>query len=594
MIERLRLRRWRAFDSLDLSFEPGTTFVVAPNGVGKTSLLLGMAWAVFGDQAKVDARDHIRAGATSAEAEVTMRLNGDRLTIRRTVSERGRPATDHELNGRRITERALKDLLRDAFGAQPAVAARLATMLGGGHVASERALDLEEHLYDAFGVTALRAAAEQSAVMARAAVRQREDVRSVAKQGVADSATIQAELAQLDGVIAERQEERGRLEAALDEAYAARDLAARWSRYDTERARRDQSLADVMRAARDLDLDGDADELTAAVDAALGDARAELAEVSERIMDARVRARSARNALALLQTDAPSCPTCLRPFHGGELAEAVRAQQADADAAAGEEAGWAARAAAIEERVARLDQLRRALALVPPVPVAPSDGRPDGAADAMVDEALAALREHDTRTGRLEHERERITLALADDEALRRADEAQRRAYRQEAITGAVAAALADAAEQLTRGYIEPLSQQIRWRWKALFGEEGLQLKPDGTIVRVVGDRELPWDSLSGGERIWARLVTHLLVLATSTRLPFAWFDEPLEHLDPRTRRAVAAALATATRTGGPRQLVVTTYEHAIARQLAADVPEASIRYVRRTVGRAERSERSM
>jgi DNA repair exonuclease SbcCD ATPase subunit len=586
MIERLQLRRWRAFDSLDLSFEPGTTFVVAPNGVGKTSLLLGMAWAIFGDQAKVNARDHIRAGSTSAEAEVTMLVNGDRLAIRRTVAERGKPSADHELNGERITERALQSLLREAFGAQPAVAAQLSMMIGGGHVASERALDLEDHLYDAFGITALRAAAEQSAVMARAAARQREDVRSVAKRGVADRAAIQAELEQLDGMIAERHEQRTRLKAALDEAQAGRDLAAQWSRYDAEIARYEQALADVMRTARALGLEGATDELVAVVDAALADDRAELENVSEHIMDARVRARSAQNALALLQTDNPSCPTCLRPFHGGELADAVRAQQADADAAAQEETNWRATAATIEGRVARLDKLRQALALVPLVPVAPSRGRSDDDADAMVDEALAALQEHDTQTGRLEHERERIKLVLADDEELRRADETQRKAYRQEAMTSAIAAALADAAEELTRGYIEPLSQQIRWRWKLLFGEEGLQLKPDGTIVRVVGDRELAWDSLSGGERIWARLVTHLLVLATSTRLPFAWFDEPLEHLDPRTRRAVAAALATATRSGGPRQLVVTTYEHAIARQLAADVPEASIRYVRRTVAR--------
>jgi len=582
MIERLQLRRWRAFDSLDLSFEPGTTFVVAPNGVGKTSLLLGMAWAIFGDQAKVNARDHIRVGSTSAEAEVTMSLNGDRLAIRRTVTDRGRPSADHELNGDRITERDLQSLLRDVFAVQPAVAAQLSLMIGGGHVASERALDLEDHLYEAFGITALRAAAEQSAAMARAAARQREDVRSVAKQGVADRAAIQAELEQLDGAIAERHERRSRLKAALDEAYVARDRATDWTRHAAETGRYEHALADVMRTARTLGLEAGADELTAAVDAALSDARAELADVSERIIDARVRARSAQNALALLQTDTPSCPTCLRPFHGGELAEAVRAQQTDADGAAQQETNWQAKAAAIEKRVARLDKLRQELTLLPPVPVAPTDGRPDGDADALVDEALAALQEHDTQTGRLEHERERIKLALADDEALRRADETQRKAYRREAITGAVAAALDEATGQLTRGYIEPLSQQIRFRWKQLFGEEGLQLKPDGTIVRVVGDRELPWNSLSGGERIWARLVTHLLVLATSTRLPFAWFDEPLEHLDPRARRVVAAALATATRTGGPRQLVVTTYEHAIARQLAADVPEASIRYVRR------------
>ena len=586
MIERLQLRRWRAFESLDLSLEPGTTFVVAPNGVGKTSFLLGMAWAVFGDQAKVNARDHIRAGATRAEAEVTMLLNGDRLAIRRTVVERGRPTADHHLNGERITERTLQSKLHDTFGVQPAVAAQLAMMMGGGHVASERALNLEDHLYDAFGISALRAAAEQSAVIARAATRQRGDVRSVAKLGVADRAAKEREVEHLDRLIAERHELRDRPAAALDDAYVARDLATQWSRYDAEMARHEQALADVTQTARVLGLEGDTDELLAAVDTILADARAELADVSEHITDARARARSAERALALLQTDSPSCPTCLRAFHGGELAAAVRAHQADEDAAAREEADWRATAATIEGRVARLDELRQALAGVPPVPVGPSSGRQDGDADAMVDEALSALRRHDTQTGRLEHERDRIKFALADDEELRRADETQRRAYRREAITNAVAAALTDAAEQLTRGYIEPLSQQVRWRWKLLFGEEGLQLKPDGTIVRVVGDRELPWDSLSGGERIWARLITHLLVLATSTRLPFAWFDEPLEHLDPRTRRAVAAALATATRTGGPRQLVVTTYEHAIARQLAADVPEASIRYVRRTVTR--------
>jgi DNA repair exonuclease SbcCD ATPase subunit len=582
MIERLRLQRWRAFDSLDLSFEPGTTFVVAPNGVGKTSLLLGMAWAIFGDQARVNARDHIRAGASSAEAEVTLQVNGDRFAIRRRVGERGRPSADHELNGEPITEGTLQSLLRDAFGTQPAVAAQLSMMIGGGHVASERALDLEDHLYAAFGITALRAAAEQSATMARAAARQREDVRSVAKQGVADRAAIQAELHQLDEAIAERHQQRSGLKATLDAAQAGRDLAAQWTRHDTEVARREQALADVLQTAHALGLEGDVDGLMTVVDAALAGGRAELNDVSEHIMEARARARSAQNALGLLQTDDPSCPTCLRPFHGGELAEAVRAHQADADSAAQQESTWRDTAATMEERVARLDELRQALGLLPSLPVAPSSGRPDDDADGAVDGALAALQEHDTQTGRLEHERERITLALADDEELRRADEAQRTAYRHEAVTSAVADALADAAEELTRGYIEPLSQQIRWRWKQLFGEEGLQLKPDGTIVRVIGDRELPWDSLSGGERIWARLVTHLLVLATSTRLPFAWFDEPLEHLDPRTRRAVAAALATATRTGGPRQLVVTTYEHAIARQLAADVPEASIRYVRR------------
>ena len=57
--------------------------------------------------------------------------------------------------------------------------------------------------------------------------------------------------------------------------------------------------------------------------------------------------------------------------------------------------------------------------------------------------------------------------------------------------------------------------------------------------------------------------------MGTTTSLPFAWFDEPLEHLDPQLRHAVAATLATATRGDSPRQLLVITYEHDIAQQLA-------------------------
>ena len=35
MIHRLRLRNWRSYEDLDLLLDPGTTFVVAPNGVGE-------------------------------------------------------------------------------------------------------------------------------------------------------------------------------------------------------------------------------------------------------------------------------------------------------------------------------------------------------------------------------------------------------------------------------------------------------------------------------------------------------------------------------------------------------------------------------
>ncbi len=80
---------------------------------------------------------------------------------------------------------------------------------------------------------------------------------------------------------------------------------------------------------------------------------------------------------------------------------------------------------------------------------------------------------------------------------------------------------------------------------------------------------------------MWALLLTRLLITSASTRAPFVWLDEPLEHLHPRLRTVVAGTLARASQTGGLRQVVVTTYESDLARQLMEDVPSASLIYVR-------------
>jgi ABC-type hemin transport system ATPase subunit len=170
---------------------------------------------------------------------------------------------------------------------------------------------------------------------------------------------------------------------------------------------------------------------------------------------------------------------------------------------------------------------------------------------------------------------------LVEDTRAAESEKELRVAYRREALSLATATAFETAAREVISKLIEPIAAEVRARWQQLFPLEGLTLRPDGTVVRILGNHTLEWDTLSGGERVWARIVTHLLVLASATRLPFVWFDEPLEHLDPQLRRVVAATLATTTRHGYPRQLLVTTYEDAIARQLAEDTGTARIVAVR-------------
>jgi len=84
----------------------------------------------------------------------------------------------------------------------------------------------------------------------------------------------------------------------------------------------------------------------------------------------------------------------------------------------------------------------------------------------------------------------------------------------------------------MIRERIDPLTERCLAMEAALRSGDLISI-PTGRIRRRIGSRELEFSELSGGERIWALLVTRLLVLSVSTRVPFVWLDEPLEHLDP-------------------------------------------------------------
>lgn len=74
----------------------------------------------------------------------------------------------------------------------------------------------------------------------------------------------------------------------------------------------------------------------------------------------------------------------------------------------------------------------------------------------------------------------------------------------------------------------------------------------------------------STGERTGLVILLRLLVLETVTKANFCWLDEPLEHLDPDSRRKVAGILARASNAGPLKQIVVTTYEEPLASTTSA------------------------
>lgn len=583
MIRRLELKRWRAFDTIALDFAPGTTFLVAPNGVGKTSLLLGLTWALFGDQSSVDARDCVRFGNDDAESTLTVNIGEESvLVIHRTITTAGKTTVTYINDGQSVDDDEARRLLADEFGAPLDVAARLAVIRGSGREDGE--LDLREHLYDAFGVSELRRGAATAAQLHKEAVAARKKLRSASRTQLANRDQLTQLAAKLADDIETLSTKRADLTERLRAAQADQRTIAAWNAYETEVAGRTRRIdALLAREASSGTPAATLDDLTALVAGQIDALSSTSTQAQQVLVEAQAQQFAARSALSLLEGQDPECPTCARPFHGDELERSITVQR-DSLAAAQERIERTQHdVAAADVELGRLGRLRAEITALssplsrPAVPMPPDDP------DATLTAAEHALREHDELAGSIGNERTVIIEQLTSDDDLRAAVAAERTAWHREALTQATTATLTATAERIAKEHIEPLSERVRWRWKALFGEDGLQLRPDGTIVRVVGDRELPWQQLSSGEQIWARLVASMLILQSSTTLPFAWLDEPLEHLDPRARRIVATDLATSTKSGRPAQLIVTTYEHAIAHQLSEDIDSASMLRINRT-----------
>jgi len=477
--------------------------------------------------------------------------------------------------------------MEQAFGIELPVAGRLSMMLGGGHFATRDNLDLESHLHHAFGVAHLLRAAETAESVAKEAEKARAALRSTTRQRMENRAVLEGEITELEEEITRLSQRGTELELARDAAAAQRSLvelhlalAGQLEQYDQQRTRLLTMIEDLL--GRPVAPESK-ESISSELHTELENSELAIAEMTEGTIAARSVITAAEQSVRLLDGDDAVCPTCIRPLPPDERASAIsvhrtQRREAQAEARRLEEARGARQTHV--QTVARL--LAQLEALEPPSIDAEDANVPTRAeAEALYQQASVALDEHNQQLGGVKSRLESLKAQIASDDQIRQEERNLRLAYRREAAALAGARVLQEAADHVIASCIEPMASEVRGRWKHLFTNNGLTFRPDGSITRVRDGEELGWETLSGGEQTWARIVTHLIVMATTTSLPFAWFDEPLEHLDPQLRHAVAATLATATRGGSPRQLLVTTYEHGIAQQLADDTDGADIIVIR-------------
>jgi DNA repair exonuclease SbcCD ATPase subunit len=587
MIRRLHLQGWRAFEDLAIDLDDGLTFVVAENGVGKTSLVQAAAWGLYGKLSGVDARAARRFGASETRVEVDLELpDGRTLSIERQVGERAEPMRAW-VGQVRLDDEAVGRLMAEAFGA-PREYLSKTTLIPSESFADDAAgaFHLRAHLCHVFGVDDLQTAADELRRLNNEADAAAKKIRQATRRAAADLAELRTLSAEAEAAWANAETahattradlaaaERRLREAHQNEAARAQAAAAR------------QAFADLLSASRQYLGRDAASEISepAALVAGLEAAEATVADALDRHRTeaATVAGQldAVRAAASELHAAGAQCPVCRRELSPDDLAHADRAHQQDISALSAQWREISARVKSASERLDAVRALSRNAARLPDIATVPDGSALDlRAARSAMDRAREEVERFANAAAGARARRAELAAQIAEEEQAARDTRQAYLAHRREAVTSIAAEVMRTTADTILAERIDPLALQISHRWKQVFGDRGaLRLRADGRLILAQGIHEIPFAQFSSGEKVIALLAVRLLVLGASTRASFLWLDEPLEHLDPKNRRITASLMAAAGK--HVRQILVTTYEESLARRLAAG-GHADLRYVR-------------
>lgn len=572
MITHVRLTNWKAYDNFDLDLAPGTTFLVARNGIGKSSLVDAVRWAL--DPNAKPERHLMRRLASSTSVTVDLRVGQTNVTITRTLTK-GRGATP-TLDGSASIggdEKAVAEVLEwiaTAWKTDPGFLHRSAFLTDRLLLESGEP-NLEKHLVRLYALDELREAQTAAEAAATQLEGQARDAKKATKASAAlitDAETAAAELTAT--ATAETEAAQAAADAAAHAADAVRgaeDAVRARQVYESWQASYTALTMDAEGLLGDLPTDVNLDDMLRSAEQG---AQAQVVRQAERRAALTERIASVDAALQRLHAAEGDCPICRRPLDGDSREHAESAHQADRARAADE---LTALDPAADNVVADIGRLRSRLQELGSRPDLPDELDQDP--DELREEAAAAT-EWSSAARQAADEARARALQASDRLAGLRGDQSSPDPvylYERAGLLTAGARALDRTIEEVLKRQIGPLSDEVNRRWEALFPDRpGLQVDRKGQLARTYDDDgdPLPFESFSSGEKVIAKVLMRLSTIRT-TAIPFIWIDEPLEHLDPISREYVARTLALLTAGDGITQIVVTTYEDELARRLEAE-----------------------
>lgn len=580
MIRRIALKNWRAYEEADIPFEPGTTFVVAPNGIGKTSLLEAAEFALTGRHG--DLVSPVQLGADQAEVELALQLPDSRiLIVNRTLpaGEAGQSVLSARIGDSNIDEAALAIEIARSFDTTPEFIARNALLRET--LRDGTGLDPREQLSRAFGLSDRRSSAEALTARLPRLESEAKELTGQLKKGRKEAKRLEAELDEAEQHLASCRQLLSESRERLRVVSAQRDARRTYEEAIERRQRWTEATEQLLGLVADHLPGSEAQRLRSDMAQLVVETETVHAELQATSAALRARLEMTEAALAeLLDADA-ECPVCLRPLADADRSTAEARHRERAEEVTSQAAALDVEASATLLRERR-ELLRRCDAIgdEPHEPAAPDDNDVDSdeyfqTVSAELEQASAEVRAAEAAVASLEAD-------LAEARDLENVHEQSVQAWRRWALTSAAASTITSTVEDVLVTEVEPIRAALDDRWTLLFPDRSdLNFDLDGGAWRRIRGMRLDVEAFSAGERIAARLLLQLAILSAATSVSFCWVDEPLEHLDPQARRLVAGMLSHGRSALGFRQLVVTTYEEELAQRLAESDETTHIEYVR-------------
>jgi DNA repair exonuclease SbcCD ATPase subunit len=580
MIRRIGLKNWRAYESAVIPFESGTTFIVAPNGIGKTSLLEAAQFALTGDSTGLVApvllhEDH-------AEVELALQLPAGRVVVihRTLYADTTKPSTFSATAGDdELTEAQFVVELDDAFGADPGFIARNAFLRDS--LRNIERFDLRSLLARAYQLDTKRAEADRLKKLAADLEAEAKELSRTIRSEAKETARLEAELDAATKDLERSRQTLTEIRSKMDDLTVARTAFMQHAAA-TQRVHEWQTASmAVVDRAKTFVLDVTVDRLLSDVETLAAQAEADASALQERAAATRARIQLIEDALSDLESAGGDCPVCLRPLSLEDRDTAASRHRAEVEQLRAELAGIDITTAT--SKVQSVRQLMREADSLGPRPAEPPElGDASIDPQAQYDQVRTELEQAAAAQQAIESRIEQLTSALTEARDTEEKAAQSERTWRRWALTSAAATTLSQSVDDVLRNEVDPVAKAVGERWNSLFADRPhLWFDLEGDLWRELGDRRLPIDAFSTGERASARLLMQLAILTTATKVDFCWFDEPLEHLDPRTRRRIAGMLSHGRKATGLRQLVVTTYEEELAQELADADELTAIEYVR-------------